>query len=44
MPSGTGYNVREEEAEVSLSDLESEMAEALDSKDLNSEDSTEEDK
>ena len=44
VPSGTGYNVREEEAEVSLSDLESEMAEALDSKDLNSEDSTEEDK
>ena len=29
---------------LNLSDLESEMAEALDSKDLNSEDSTEEDK
>ena len=32
VPSGTGYNVKETEADISLSDLESEMADALDSK------------
>ena len=44
VPSGTGYNVREEEAEISLSDLESEMADALDLKEGDSENSSEEGK
>ena len=43
VPSGTGYNVREEEADISLSDLESEMADALDLKEGDSENSSEED-
>ena len=42
VPSGTGYNVKEAEADISLSDLESEMADALDSKDSDSKNSSEE--
>ena len=42
VPSGPGYNVKEAEADVSLSDLESEMADALDSKDSDLKNSSEE--
>ncbi|MFL2754095.1 MAG: DNA-directed RNA polymerase subunit beta' [Gammaproteobacteria bacterium] len=39
VPSGTGYNVREEEHDVSISDFESEMADAMDNEESKSEDS-----
>jgi|TARA_B100001094_G_scaffold211223_1_gene205105 DNA-directed RNA polymerase subunit beta' len=39
VPSGTGYNVREEEQDVSISDFESEMADAMDNEETKSEDS-----
>jgi DNA-directed RNA polymerase subunit beta' len=38
VPSGTGYNVREEEKDTSISDFESEMADAMDNEETKSED------
>ena len=38
VPSGTGYNVREAEKDTSISDFESEMADAMDNEETKSED------